>query len=173
MRAAAIVFLAAAAPVVVGCGSGPAFEGGIYRDGTIAFRAGPVGDGWRRLEIAHASLAFRDDAHLASVLVHGRCNVPGDDAPLPALTNHLVIGTTDRDVKLEETVPFDGREARHTVLDAKLDGVEKTFDLWVLKKDGCVYDLVYIAEPAHYAAGEPAFTRFVHGFATVSAGGAK
>ena len=39
---------------------------------------------------------------------------------------------------------MDGREAMHTVMSAKLDGVPKMFDAYVLKKDGCVYDFVDI-----------------------------
>lgn len=170
MRASPSRALLAALAALVACGGGPTFDGSVYRDGKIAFHAGPLGEGWRKLEMPNTALAFRDDTHLASILVHGRCNVPGDDAPLVALTNHLVIGTTERDVKLEETLPFDGREARHTVLAAKLDGVLQTFDLWVLKKDGCVYDLAYISAPQHYDAGAPAFARFVQGFRTMALG---
>lgn len=153
---------------LLACSGRPAFDGSTYRNGKIAFRAGPVGEGWRPLEIEHAAVAFRDDTHLASVMVHARCDLPSDDAPLLALTNHLLIGTTERDVASEDTVSFDGREARHTIVTAKLDGVRQTFDLWVMKKDGCVYDLVYVAAPQSYAAGAPAFDRFARGFHTLS-----
>ncbi|CAN5767727.1 hypothetical protein BH09MYX1_BH09MYX1_34110 [soil metagenome] len=165
MRVQAFSLLAALA---VACGGIGPFDGSVYREGKIAFHAGPIDPGWRRLEASQGAIAFRDDAHGASIMVHARCDVPGDDAPLLALTNHLVIGTTERDVKKEETLPFDGREARHTVLTAKLDGVAQTFDLWVMKKDGCVYDLVYIAAPERYEGGEPAYARFVEGFRTLA-----
>ena len=35
-----------------------------------------------------------------------------------------------------------------------LDGVPMAYDIFVLKKDGCVYDLVYVAPPD--AAGQGA-----------------
>ena len=56
-----------------------------------------------------------------------------------------------------------------TVVRAKLDGVPMKFAVWVLKKNGCVYDLAYMASPAHFDRGAPQFDRFVNGFATVSA----
>jgi len=158
----------ALALIVVGCGASMSFDGGVYRNGKLAFRVGPIPSSWRRLEgLGDAGMAFRDDAAQATVLVNGRCDVVGDDAPLAALTAHLLIGTTGRVVRSEDTVPFDGREALHTVLTAKLDGVAKTFDLFVLKKDGCVYDFAYITAPEGYESSAPAFQTFVSGFHTL------
>ena len=157
----------ALALIVLGCGASMSFDGGVYRSGKLAFRVGPVPGSWRRLDVNDAAVAFRDDAAQATVLVNGRCDVVGDDAPLAALTAHLLIGTTDRAIRSEDTVPFDGREARHTILTARLDGVAKTFDLFVLKKDGCVYDFAYITAPEGYAVTAPAFQSFVSGFHTL------
>lgn len=157
----------ALALIVLGCGASMSFDGGVYRSGKLAFRVGPIPGSWRRLDVNDAAVAFRDDAAQATVLVNGRCDVVGDDAPLAALTAHLLIGTTDRAIRSEDTVPFDGREARHTILTAKLDGVAKTFDLFVLKKDGCVYDFAYITPPEGYDATAPAFQSFVSGFHTL------
>ena len=53
---------------------------------------------------------------------------------------------------------------------ATLDGAPVELDAWVLKKDGCVYDLVYAAPPSRFAAGAPAFARFVAGFRAPAAG---
>ena len=78
---------------------------------------------------------------------------------------------TDRQEATSEVVPLDGREALHTILMAKLDGVPKKFDVWVLKKDGCVYDLYLIAPPDRFDASVGEFRRFVGGFATVSSDG--
>jgi hypothetical protein len=71
------------------------------------------------------------------------------------------MGTTERSIETQATIPFDGREAMRTTLDAKLDGVPMRYDIYVMKKDGCVYDLVYVAPPEPFVAGEPAFERFV------------
>ena len=153
----------ALAATLVGCGASASFDGSVFRNAKIAFRVGPIPASWKQLDFHDAAMAFRDSAAQATVLVNGRCGVPGDDAPLAALTAHLLIGTTERSVRSEETVAFDGREARHTILTAKLDGVAKSLDLFVLKKDGCVYDFAYITTPP-YDASAPAFQTFVSGF---------
>ena len=95
-----------------------------------------------------------------------RCGQRGDDAPLAVLTNHLLMGTTEREFDAQDTVPFDSREALHTLLRAKLDGVPMQYDIYVMKKDGCLYDLVYVAPPGRFADGAADFERFAKGLRT-------
>jgi len=156
-----------------GCnGAAKTYDAGVYRSGNVAFRVGPTPKSWQRIEVNDASLAFRDDAREASILVNGRCGQKDDDTPLPALTNHLLMGTTEREYVREGTIPFDAREAHHTVLRAKLDGVPMAYDVYVMKKDGCVYDLVYVAPPARFDEGARDFERFAAGFHTLPGSGA-
>ncbi|MGK3989963.1 hypothetical protein WME99_43370 [Sorangium sp. So ce136] len=152
---------------LAGCG-GPSFNGTVYRGEDVAFRVPAAPASWRQISVSDAAVAYRDDANGATIALNGRCRNE-EDVPLISLTNHLFLHFTDREVLKQEVVPFDGREAMHTVLSAKLDGVPKVFDIWVLKKNGCVYDMLLIADPARYAAGEPAFTRMVRGFSTLPA----
>ena len=72
------------------------------------------------------------------MLINGRCIPEDGDAPLSSLTDHLIMGTTERQFTTEETVPLDAREARHSLLKAKLDGVVMAYDVYVMKKNGCV-----------------------------------
>jgi hypothetical protein len=154
--------------LLVGCGAGEArFEGGVYRSGPVAFRVGEVPPGWAPVHVDNATLAYRDEAHRASVLIDGRCHAKDDDVPLLALTDHLVAGTTERAIALQETLPFDAREAMHTRMRAKLDGVPMDYDIFVVKKDACVYDLVYLGAPGAMDAGVAPFEQFVGTFHTV------
>lgn len=155
---------------LIGCGGGPAFDGTTYRQGTVAFRVPPAPAGWRRIDMDAATLAFRDDAHGASILINARCGMRSTDVPLTALRNHLLAGTTDRAYEVEETLPFDEREALHSDLVAKLDGVPMRYCAWVLKKDACVYDFVLVGEPSKAAEGARAFEGFVRGFSTLRGG---
>ncbi|WP_433933372.1 hypothetical protein AB3662_03635 [Sorangium cellulosum] len=159
--------LLALALALAGCG-GPSFDGTIYRGPDVAFRVPPAPASWRQISVSDAAVAYRDDANGATIALNGRCKNE-EDVPLVSLTNHLFLHFTEREVLKQELVPFDGREALHTVISAKLDGVPKVFDVWVLKKNGCVYDMLLIADPARYAASEPAFTRMVRGFSTLPA----
>jgi len=167
MRPATLSFFAAVLLACAGCGSG--LTGDVYRGQGFAFRIGPVAAGWRRVEASHAALAYRDEGGGGTVVVNGRCGVDGEDVPLTALTQHLFIRFTQRELLEQTIVPFDRREAMRTVLRAKLDGVPMKFAVWVLKKDGCVYDLAYMAAPAHFDRGAADFDRFARGFATMPA----
>ena len=155
----------------VACGtSGAAFDGHEYRNGKVAFHVGDVPASWRRLDVTDATLAFRDDAREASILLNARCGEKDGDVPLVSLTGQLIMGTTDREFEKEETIPFDGREARHSILKAKLDGVLLRYDIYVEKKDGCVYDFVYVSPPDQ-SDGASNFERFVGDFRTLGGSG--
>lgn len=159
----------AAGALVSACGA--SFDGTTYRGGGVAFRVPSTPASWQRIDAEGASLAFRDDAAGATIAISGRCGKDADDVPLASLTQHLFMQFTERDLTSQEVVPFDGREAMHTVMSAKLDGVPKRFDVWVLKKDGCVYDLYLIADPPRFDASAAEFRKVVSGFATVPVDG--
>lgn len=157
-----------------GCSSnGRSFDGNVFRDGTtIAFRVPDPPPTWRKVAVSHASLSFHDDVAGASILVNSVCKKADEDTPLGALTNHLLMGTTEREQQSQAVEPFDGREALHTKVLAKLDGVPLSFDLFVLKKDGCIYDFAYVVPAEFAAAGQPPFEAWVRGFKTLPGSGA-
>jgi hypothetical protein len=156
------------------CGGAPADakDATIVREGPVAFKLPLPPPSWKPIKVSHASLSYRDDVHDASILINGRCTALDGDTPLVALTNHLVMGTTEREIETQNIEPFDGREALHTRLHAKLDGVPFAFDIFVLKKDGCVYDFVYVAARDTIESGAPEFGSFVRGFHTLAGSGA-
>jgi len=147
--------------------SGPALKGDVYRGDGLAFRLGEVPPTWKRLQVTNTRLAFRDESAESTVLVNARCGKDGEDVPLLALTQHLFMTFTERETLEQKVVPMDGREAMHTILRAKLDGVPKMFDAHVLKKDGCVYDFVVISPPDKFEASRQVFENFVGGFHTM------
>jgi hypothetical protein len=145
------------------CG-GPHFNGSSYDDGTLRFRTGPVPSSWRAIDADGTLLAFRDDQAGATLALNARCGVDGDDVPLPSLTQHLFLQFTERQQKSQQELTLDGRAALRTELVGKLDGVPKQFLVYVLKKDGCVYDFWRISDAGN--ADAAAFESFVKGFAT-------
>jgi hypothetical protein len=148
---------------VLGC-STTHFDGRVFRKGDVAFRLERLPPGWRHIEISDTALAFRDDENAATVAINGRCGKDADDVPLQSLTQHLFLQFTDRQLEQQEVFPLDGREALRTEMIAKLDGVPKYFHVVVLKKDGCVYDFLQIANQ-HQDASE--FLDFVRGFTSL------
>ncbi|HEY1959985.1 MAG TPA: hypothetical protein VGH28_30460 [Polyangiaceae bacterium] len=153
--------------VFAACGSSMTVEGNVVRaPNGASFRLGEVPGAWHRLNVDDSAVGFNDPDG-SSIMVAGRCKMKSDDVPLVALTNQLVAGTTDRSYEKEDTITFDGREARHTVLRAKLDGVPMVWDVYVMKKNGCVYDLAYVAAPEAFSRGAESFERFASGFRTI------
>lgn len=148
---------------LLGCAS-QHYSGGVYDDGTLRFRVGPVPAPWRNIESEGTLLAFRDDQHGATIAVNGRCGVDGDDVPLASLTQHLFLQFTDRQQSSQKELMLDGRAALRTELVGKLDGVPKRFVVYVLKKDGCVYDFWRISDPGTNDVAS--FDGFVQGFTT-------
>jgi hypothetical protein len=165
-RHAILLAWALTLPSLVACGS-TQFDGRTYHGDGLAFRVGPVPSNWRSIEADAARLAFRDDAGRATIAVSGRCGKDGDDVPLEALTHHLFLHFTDRQIVNQRVLPLDGRDALRTELIAELDGVPKHYIVYVIKKDGCVYDLIRIADVASADQSQAEFERFVQGFAAL------
>jgi len=143
------------------------FDGHVYQNGPLRFRVGQIPSAWRAIDVEDALLAFRDDPMNATVAVNGRCGVDGDDVPLASLTQHLFLQFTDRQIVGQKPLHLAGREALRTEINAALDGVKKHYVVYVLKKDGCVYDFMYIAAEDTDGAGVAAFDGFVQGFSTL------
>jgi hypothetical protein len=161
--AALAVALAAASS---GCGGGPTLQGDVVRGQQANYRIGELGAGWQRVAIEDNDLAWHNPGAGAVVQVNATCD-PFQDVPLTALTNHLLIGFTDRVYHSSDVVPLDGREALRSHVTARLDGVERELLLYVLKKDECTYDFALVAPPGdRYRRAEPDFERFVAGFQT-------
>ncbi len=157
----------------IACGASDAFDGHVVHGAQTSFRVGPVPSAWRRIEIQGAALAFEDARDGGSIDVFARCGRRDDDVPLASHLEHLLIGFTDREIKAQTTFTLDGRDALRTQVDAKLDGVARSLAVYVLKKDNCVYELVYASAPAEFPNGVDGFDGFVRGFETIGAGVAR
>jgi len=138
------------------------FSQGIFDDGVVRYRIGEPGTGWQRVEVGDNDLAFHHREH-GTISVNAICH-DYDDVPEQALMNQLLFGMRDRDYRVEETVTLDGRGAMHDVVDLTLDGVPLTLEVFLVKKDGCVYDLTRTSSRGDFEAGRADFTRVVHGF---------
>jgi hypothetical protein len=155
--------------LALGACGGPTYEAGMYRDEEARYRIGALGPTWERIDVAQNDLAWVQPDSGAIVQVNATCD-PYRDVPLTSLTNHLLIGFTERDWRSSEVVDMDGREARRSHVVASLDGVPRELLLYVMKKDSCVYDFALVAPPGPgFARAEPYFERFVGSFHAPSA----
>jgi hypothetical protein len=137
-------------------------DNGCFRKGGLLVQVGPAAARWKPLRLTGADVAYRDEATSATVMLDVQCG-RAYDAPLGILTEHLIMGTTDRRFLAQDVIPFDGREALHSVMQAKLDGVPMHYDMYVTKKDGCVADIVCVAPPEEFEAEAADCDRFALG----------
>jgi hypothetical protein len=127
-------------------------------------------DGWKPFSVDDGDVAWMSppaagDALPHTIAVDSTCN-SSEDAPLQVLTNHLLMGFTERQRITEALEQLDGREALHSRYDAKLDGVPVELELVVMKKDGCVYDFVYTSPPGRGDEKRPVFRKLLSAFKT-------
>lgn len=161
-----------AAAVVAGCAHAPrghveeqANGGDKVCAGKVCYRVGALPEGWRMVHQEGAAVGYFSDAVGGVIEANATCRDDADAAPLRALTRQLLIGYTERAIESQETIPLDAREALRTRVTAKLDGVPMTLELYVMKRDGCIFDLSYAAPPDNFERGTAAFAGFVDGFA--------
>lgn len=159
--------------ILVGCGHGGPMGGHwdpqnsrVCADDEGCYRVGPLGRGWRMIRQEQAEVAFFNEGGSAVIQSNATCKrtTQADSAPLSALTEHLLIGYTERKIRSQDMVPLAKREALHTVVDAKIDGVPMVLDLYVLRRNGCIYDFSYAAPPERAQLGKADFEQFVAGF---------
>lgn len=143
--------------VVATAACGPAhMQNGVYEDSQVRYRVTAPPAGWRQVELETANAAWLNDDLGASLLVNSHCEGV-QDAPLEALANHLLIGWTEREVVAQQKLELSRREALEREVTAKLDGVPRRLMLLVLKKDGCVYDVVLSASPDGFPEAKRAY----------------
>lgn len=127
-----------------------------YQDEHVGYTIGQPGAGWVQMRLEKANVAWHHPDLAAGMFLNSTCGGV-QDAPLIALSNELLIGSTEREIVQQEVMPWSNREALETVVTCKLDGVARKRILFVIKKDGCVYDLVYDASPEHFDEGLAAY----------------
>ena len=173
IAAAVAAVVASVAILVAGCAHTP--RGHIEAHGAhdrvcagdVCYRIGALDEGWRLVHQKGTSVGFYSDAVGGVIEANATCRDDADAAPLRALTRQLLIGYTERHIEEQQTVPLDEREALRTRVTAKLDGVPMTLELYVMKRNGCIFDLSYAAPPDAFVRGAGDFQRFVDGFADV------
>ncbi len=149
------------------CSGGGTYVQGEYANGETRYALRAPGEGWQSIDVDRQNdLAWRSASIGAVVQANSTCSVEYD-VPLTALTNHLFVGFTEREIESQELQPMDGREALHTHARAKLDGVVRELYFVVLKKDNCTYDFALVAPPgAPFERARPVFTTMLESFST-------
>jgi hypothetical protein len=170
LRALGVPLALGLALVLSACAGG--WKGDTYhahRVGKLArkeatYRFGDPGPGWvpvRNIENVQVAWTHREIG--GAIELHAQCDQQGDSS-LIEYTDHLRIDWTRWEIESQEETRLIDRAALHTVVLADLDGVVRRNEFWVVKKDGCLFDLRYSAGPEGFASGRAAFDQVVEGF---------
>jgi len=128
------------------------------------YRFGLPGVGWEPVrQLKNVQVAWVNPEVGGIIEVRAQCDDQGDSS-LDQYTDHLRIDWTSWQVESQEETRLLDRAALHTVVMAELDGVHRRNELWVVKKNGCLFDLRYSANPAQFQRGQAAFAQVVAGF---------
>lgn len=130
------------------------------------FDLGDPGSGWARVDSGGADQAWFHTGIAGSIYADSNCAERFEDGPLEDLLVHLTAGIARGEHLEEQRMTLDGRDAVMRTWNGALDGIAVQVGAAVTRKHECVYDVVYIAPPARFAEGWPAFEAVVGGFQT-------
>lgn len=147
--------------VVTGC-AGRLGPGDVYRS-SKGYRVSLPSQDWRVVNDSHADLELRHRQAPAAMLVNASCDPRLADRPPEALRREILAGFSEREVQERDAVVVAGREAGHLVVDGRYRPQDERvrLELYVLKGERCVYDLLYAAPPADFERWRPDFQRLV------------
>jgi hypothetical protein len=145
-----------------------------------SYRVGLPGAGWEPLAGEGLQAVWQHSTDPAIIQVHGECEDHGD-SDLEDFTDHQRIDYSDWQILDEPTGELDAegrprmrkqqyyttiadREALRTTVRANLDGAEVMVEYVVLKKDGCLFDLTFIAVPRAFEQHTGEFQKVIDGF---------
>ncbi len=148
---------------LVGC-SNNQLKDNVYKKGDLRYTVGQLDKGWRRINVAENDLAFFNPSFNTVIQANSTCRADYEDASLSTLTSHLFNGLTNRKVIKQDERIIDRRAALYTEMSARLDGVEVSLAILLLKKDECVFDFAYYSRPNLFGSGLGDFHRFIFGF---------
>ena len=128
-----------------------------------AFEVPLPGDEWKPVAGEQAVLTLTHPQLAAGITINATCDRERM-TPLNILTRQLFFGFKDMQVLLQERQTLNGVPALKTVARARLDTQDVQVSSYVIQHDGCVYDMVYFANPQDYSRGEATFEHLVAGF---------
>lgn len=157
--------LAAVSLLVVGAACTEGLKGEYFKKGDVQYRVAELDQNtWKKVGFADNDLAWLGP-NGALLAMNATCKDYGDPS-LEVLTNHLLMGFTDKQLVERKTFVLDGRDALESTYTAKLDGVPIDISVAVLKKDGCVHDFTYVAPQGKGAQYRAELDKLIDGFTT-------
>lgn len=125
---------------------------------------GAPGAGWVAVNPGGADRAWFNADLSASIYTDSNCGTHYRELRLRDLALESIAGLRGTKTVKEETPTVDGRAGLLRVTTGVLDGIEVTVANLVSNKDGCTFDLNYLAPASSFDGGWDAYQAVVAGF---------
>ncbi len=129
----------------------------------LANSTAPEGGGDKGTSDSSADLSYQSKLTSSIISLNSACRPENQEQSenLQEFSRLLFLGITEVTQKEERKAEVDHVPALQTTLEGKLNGETTKLRTVVVRKAGCVYDLMYIARPERFSEREEDFTRFV------------
>lgn len=158
-----------------GCFGGMDLRGSIdgYQKNVVktkggSFRIGALGPHWQLKKNKLRALTFFEKRTKSNITISAFCKNSAPSGSLTSLAGQILHALKEKKVLEKEMLMLDGRKAYRSSATGYLDGALVTLDQIVLKMNQCVFDFVYIANPADYQKFTNEFKQMALGFQFIS-----
>lgn len=118
---------------------------------------------FEKLAVQDIDRAWKNSKNGNSISFRTACQDPVE-SDVKTIEQSIVNGLDAATLEKSETVPYNGREALHSIVQGKLDGVGTKIELMIFKKNDCTYTLTYVALPKNFPSDQPTFQKFLKEF---------
>lgn len=112
-------------------------------------------------EVSDVAFQSKSTASIISLDSACRHSNESSERDLKTLSNLLFLGITDVTLREEKGIEVQKTPALETTLRGKLNSEPMSFKTVVLRRQSCVYDLVYMARPRFFDSQVDDFSHFV------------
>lgn len=109
-----------------------------------------------------SDVTYQSKSTASIISLNSACRTGRDEnKDLRTLTNVLLLGASDVTLRDEKPLTLQNTPALQTTLLGKINGERVMLRTVVLKRQACVYDMVYVARPSTFQLHEGDFDHFV------------
>jgi hypothetical protein len=156
-----ILLMAGSALALQGCALLGSDDDPVQKNTAIKLEVPPTP--WREVHISSADRVWQSTETGNTIAINSMCQ-RYSDLSLKKLQENILAGVENLKIRTEAKTMFKGREAERVVVDGTTDGIPIVVDLLILKKNGCTYDLAYIARDKTFDQERKIFEKFLTGF---------
>lgn len=128
------------------CTGGALLKSNVIHKRYVQYGVDLLPETWQKKSFRGADLFFVHKNHDAMIFLHSQCE-KFSDSPLEALTAQLLVGMGKYEITSDKRIALSDREALISEVNVKLDGVNRYLKIMVLRKNRCVFDVVFSANP--------------------------